>query len=148
MADLQRWRWKPYAPNLGNNLEQERPFLLRLKAGLSKLFIADWLERWGAAVKARESATMAVVLSEVAEMGPEPLSIDGKPIATLQDYVELCLDEPDEPLIYELSGAFRVVNCVIGQQADFSARLSGGNFTIPATSPGTAAPPSGSGTRS
>lgn len=148
MVDLKRWRWKPYAPNLGNNLEQEKPFTLRLKAGLAETVFSDWTERWVEVVKTKDAAAMASILSEVAEMGPEALAVEGVPVATLEDYLRLCLDEPDQPLVIEVTGALRTLNCIIGQQADFSARLSGGSFTTPSASPGTAAPQSGSGTRS
>lgn len=146
MPALSLGRWKAYLPNLADNLKQEKPFALELRCEMSKRALTDWRMRWGTARARKQEADPEAIQSlvaEVARMGPEPLTVDGRTIATLSEYVELCLDMAGEPLLEELAGALEVHNSVLGANADFFARLSGGSFTTP-TAPGAQARDDGS----
>lgn len=147
MANLQLWKWKQYLPNLGGNLDEEKPFFLRLKSGLPKAEFVAWADRWGKAIASESVEEITAVLGEVTEMGSEPLTVNGQPISALRDYVELAMAQSNYALILEVGEAFGAFNRFGTEtQVDFSARRSGGSFSTP-TAPKTAAPDSGSRTR-
>jgi hypothetical protein len=120
MADLTLWHWEKYAPSLGGNKQLEQPFYLRVKAGLTKAQYQAWLE-----TKAKTAEEVTASLEGIVEMGDEPLSIGGQPIATLAEYVAIIHEQKGHELLEEMMGAVAWHNTV-GVRANFSERLSGG----------------------
>lgn len=143
MPTLNNWRWEKYVPTLGDNRLQEKPFFLRVKAGVSKAQFQTFMDaQGGSAIEA-----WVAMLGDLVEMGTEPLTVNAGPVDTLEKYIALGLDQPSGEILSELVGAVVWHNTVAGTQASFSARLSGGNpFTV-TTAPKTAAPSDGSGTK-
>ena len=146
MPELTLWRWAIYRPALGNNLDLERPFFFRVKAGLSKVAFADWSDRWRDAFAKQDAGGLAALMGEVAKLGDEPLTVNGEAVDSLEKYAALGIDQPGHDVLLDFFGAMLAHNSWQGSRAHFSERLSGGSFTTPATSPGTAAATSGRGT--
>lgn len=76
---------------------------------------------------ARELAAFADCLGQAMEMGSEPLQIEGKPVATLAEYVALVASlRTGVAHLMELFDAVVHFNSTEGARALFSGRLSGG----------------------
>ena len=151
MADLTRThRWESFVPDLGDNRAQPKPFFLLIASGLTKENLRAFhasLDALGArmvevADDAARIDAWAEVFAPYVQMGDEPLVIDGKPIATLRDYLALLLVEVQGQYnTIELSLALADYNSFQGTRRLFFERLSGGPLSTPALSSEKAAPP-------
>lgn len=121
-------RWEKYVPNLGTNRDEPRPFYLRIAAGLTMEEFAAVMDRVASALReqaARGPGLVAKALEGVVEMGAEPLSVRGKPVSTLADYLELAARQAAGDLLMELLSAVRRYNSVEGSTELFFRRGSG-----------------------
>lgn len=142
-------RWQRYEPCLGNNLElpQEERFFLRVRAGITKTQYDAYRQRLtDAATQPVTRASLERLYADLVEMGTVPLSIDGKPIATIGEYYEVISTQRGADLHWELQGAVEMFNAVAGAVELFFGRLSGGDF-ITRHAPAMADARSGSATR-
>ncbi len=139
MANLTRtYRWLRYIPDLGDNRELPKPFYLELTSGLTKLALAGFYERlrvWSEekheGAEAFVEATTAL-LSPHVRMGAEPLSLEGRPITTLREYIAMGLDVLGESPVLELVRMVREYNELgEGPKLVFFERPSGGTSTTP-----------------
>lgn len=176
MANLTRkWTWKKWAPDLGENREGETPLLfLELATGLTPAQmqeIATGLQRArelrpvtpdlvgmepAAAIEAIRASTKAFLADlrkvMVDALGPYvrvhggPHTVDGKPLATLADYLELVEDSGDLGVNAraELESALSRFNSIEGPDELFSLRRSGGARSTDARSTVKAASPTAS----
>lgn len=150
MPELKSTRsWHRFAPALGENREQSKPFLLKVRVGLTKPELAAYSEKLRAVQESSATATegksddtvvdeYVQLLDGLVEMGEEPLVVDGKPITTLRDYLLLCLTVAGYGPLIEVYHSVIYWNSVRGAREVFYARLSGGAATTPAA--GAAAP--------
>lgn len=149
MANLTLNSWVQYVPNLGENRSLEKPFFLEVKASLTKAQYAEYLERlhaWRQSDGGESAEGIEPVFADLVRMGTEALTVDGRPVATLRDYLELVAQQRGADLLYELIGAIAWHNSVEGVGKTFSERLSGGWFSTATNAPKTAAMPAGSAT--
>lgn len=145
MANLTLNSWVRYVPNLGENRTLDAPFYLEVKASLTKAQYADYLEKFQAADKESAEA-LEGAFGGIVRMGTEALSVDGKPVSTLREYLELVAQQKGAELLFELVGAITWYNSVEGAGKTFSERLSGGWFSTATNAPKTAATIAGSAT--
>lgn len=136
-------RWERYVPTLGDNATRERPFYLRLAAGLTLEEFRALNERLQSMQHTPEG--MAEALKGCVEMGAEPLMVGKKTIATVEEYLALIAPQRNGELAMELVGTLTRLNSTEGARELFSARLSGGSRTT-APAPETADAHSGSNT--
>lgn len=136
-------RWEKYVPALGNNATLERPFYLRLAAGLTLEEFRGLNERLQHMPPT--PAGMAEALKGCVELGAEPLVVGQKTIATVEEYLTLIANQRGGELAMELVGTLTRLNSTEGARELFSARLSGGSRTTP-HAPETADAHSGSST--
>ena len=128
MADLGRlWKWATWTPDLGDNLQQAKPFSLRVKSGLSKLDVAAYSESLSAHWSTGTADSLFALVSPFVEMGEEPLSANGAPVADVRAYVDLLFTLGSEELRAELAYSVLHFNSVRGTSALFYERLSGGS---------------------
>jgi hypothetical protein len=141
MANLQRLsRWHKWEPGLGNNRElpEAERFVLLVAAGLTKTELDAWRENFTSAAEsaigeteeARANAQLdayARALETVVRMGAVPLTVDGRPVATLRDYCALLLAQPSLIEWQELIAAVVHFNSYEGAREVFSVRPSGGS---------------------
>lgn len=120
--------WEMYVPRIGNNKSLPQPFHLLIKCGMSILEFSAFVKEWKAAPDTTEG--QAAILESMVKMGPEPLTVGGKPIESLRAYLDLVFAGQGLPLYQELIGAILNFNSVQGTQALFSERLSGGGVSI------------------
>lgn len=141
MPNLSLERWERYIPALGDNKEQQRPFFLRIRAGMTKTEYDAFLRRWKDWIDARvdSAETLATVFEGVLALGDEPLSIAGAPMADLAGLLGLLLTQLDGAVLHEIFGAIRWFNTVEGQQELFYERRSGGDGFTSTTAPKTVA---------
>jgi hypothetical protein len=146
VADLGRlWKWAVWTPDLGDNLQQERPFFLRVKTGLTKIDFAGYTAALDAYWKAeRTSDALHALVSPFVEMGDEPLRVDGNPVDGLRGYVELLFSLGSAELREELTYSVIHFNSAGGTQALFYGRLSGGSAFTAEPNAGRAALPKAS----
>lgn len=146
MADLGRlWKWAIWTPDLGDNLQQERPFFLRVKSGLTKVDVAGYTEALEAFWRGERSVEkLHALVSPYVEMGDEPLSANGVPVVDLRAYIELVMSLGDAGLIEALTYSVLHFNSARGTTALFFERLSGGSAFTTEPSAGRAAPPKAS----
>ncbi len=130
------FRWERYEPNIGNNrqLEPAGRFYVDLAVGLAKAQLADLAAKYDAALKEKiSSVPMAEAYGPFVRMGSEPLVYEGKPVATLAEYLALCEVPENACNLVELPRALLEANSVAGNSELFFERLSGG-FTSTAAS--------------
>lgn len=153
MANLTRLhRWERLVPDLGDNRELERPFFLEVAAGLSR----ERREAAGIAVREAYDASVgeggkldfaalakhaAAALADIVRLGAEPLTVDGQPITSLEEYLLLVLAAPGAPNYVEIVQSVSEFNSAEGNLALFFARRSGGASTTPDQSAAKAAAP-------
>lgn len=141
MADLQRtYRWLRYVPDLGDNRELPKPFFLELTSGLTTVEMVEFHRRvseWGKAkhetLEDFVEATFRLLEPHV-RMGKEPLSLRGKPVPTLKDFVALGLEVLGESPVLELLRVVREYNELGGPKVLFFGPPSGGSTTTPSPS--------------
>lgn len=169
MANLtRRFTWKKWAPDLGENRELPEPVLyLEIATGLTKAqldAIGETLrtardvtfeqpdfaalpegERGAAAEKALAAyiaklrGVVVAALSPFVRVHGGPHTVDGLPLATLDDYLRLTEEAADMGVRAraELEAAVLRFNSVEGPDTLFSLRRSGGGASTP---PRSAAP--------
>ncbi len=150
MANLNLVRWEKFVPNIGDNKALERPFFLRIKAGMTKVefkaFVDRWLEWVG--TKGHPPEGFAAAFEGVVTFGDEALVVEGDPINGLADLARVAMGRMlEDGFAIELAGAVRWLNAVEGEQELFFERLSGGAGFTSRMAPRTAAAPDGSETR-
>lgn len=145
------WRWERLEPELGGNrqLPEHERFYLLVASGLTKVELQRLYESLGETTKAqavvvtvegtppetleqrqdRYAAEIGALLGPVVKLGKEPLKVDGKPVASITDYLVLAVRQVGQPLLTELLTAIRTANSWEGSRALFSERHSGG-FTF------------------
>lgn len=133
MANLTRsWRWETFHPDIGENLslpEGER-LALRISSGLP----AERIERMRAEYVAALSGSLdeAAVLANVCKVFEGIIevvgdnTIDGQPVATLEQYLGVVLKASGIYSLTELVTAVAEFNSIPGTQRLFSQRHSGG----------------------
>lgn len=153
-----RWSWKKWAPDIGENLEGEEPLLfLEIATGLTARQLADVAETLlkarevkyvkpelpaeatgeevSAALEAAGKAWLASIRAiSVEAFGPYvrvaggPHTVDGQPLATLDDYFKLVEDGADLGFRArrEVELALSRYNSIEGPDELFSQRSSGG----------------------
>jgi hypothetical protein len=156
-----RSRWEPYAPKLDGNDQLERPFLFELACGLTRAEMRKldddmerhlrertaavvksmpkpkkdeeraWQEKLADKLLVVEIDTVAEVLNPYVRMGPEPLTIAGKRITSLREYLDAVSVFSDQVSLMEPLTALRRANSLNGEQVLFSKRRSGGGSTTP-----------------
>lgn len=143
MANLTRlFRWEKFVPDLGDNKEQPKPFFLEVASGLSIIERQDVGNALKVAMEELKddfttdayAARAAVALQDVVRMGPEPLTVKGAPVASLEEYFRLVLPFPGAPNWFEVLRAVTDSNSSEGAKALFFARHSGGSVGTPAPS--------------
>lgn len=147
MANLTRtYQWQRYVPDLGDNRELPRPFFLRVASGLSLVQLAELetgfkgLDRpWEST--AELAAHLALLFAPYVVFGDEPLTLEGKPIETLQGYLELIIGLAGQRAFLELFETIRSYNTFTAKDALFSGRPSGGNGTTAHQTPSALGPP-------
>jgi hypothetical protein len=165
MADLKRQpRWARFEPDFGDNLQlpPDERFYFEVQAGLTKEEMKATLERLaaetGAAPETPEgiAKAFAKAFEGLVQMGREPLTVEGKGVGSLEEYLRLCIElHADNGGFHleELSATFRRINSFTGARALFYARPSGGGASTVRQSSASgssrrAAPPSGASTSS
>jgi len=138
MPDISIDRWERLEPRLGNNLTQPQAkrFYLEVNASLTKAQLVAFQDAQVAAMNASNDAKdfsrsvkpMTDALAPFVRMGAEPLLVDGKPVATLEQYVELCLSMAGLFNLLEMTRTVREYNELGGTFAHFSKWRSGGDF--------------------
>lgn len=145
MPSLTRsFRWERFIPDLGDNREQEKPFFIEIASGLSILERKDvvdavrvaqtssYTEGMGPEEYLKASApVVATALQGIVRMGSEPLTVGGKSITSLAEYLEFVLAFPGSPNWFEILKAIVDFNSADGARALFFARHSGGLSGIP-----------------
>lgn len=148
MATLtRRFRWKRWAPDIGENRELEGgPVLfLELATDLTAEQLSAALERasqLGEGIASREELQQRVQAAMTEALGPYvrvhggPHTVDGRPLATFADYVALVQDSASmgSDQLRELLAALTAFNSVRGPDELFSLRHSGGARTTDAQS--------------
>lgn len=143
MAEISRtFRWQRFVPDLGDNRDLPKPFYLEVAVGITREQLDQLL---AAGKELHEKAyvdgpagvvaavdDLAKMLSPFIRMGKEPLVVDGKTVASLRDYLELCASMPNLVNALELPMAVRFCNQLGGDQELFFERLSGGFSSTPA----------------
>src|SRR5687767_6794391 len=92
-------RWERYEPAIGPNLQipPHQRFYLRVCAGLT---VGEFKAVMDAMAAGSGSATeMAERLKGVVELGDEPLTVRGKPVATLAEYLDLASQQRGADLV-------------------------------------------------
>lgn len=162
MADLTNTtRWLSYAPDLLGNRELKAPFYFEVCASLSKEQMsslraaldqpAHTLEplpddATPEAVAARDEEIRAALVTRTAavlapyfKFGTEPLTVDGKRIETLQQYLEFVTTKlTGLEAFLELSRALNAFNTLSGNGSFFYGRFSGGFISTTSQSNGKA----------
>lgn len=95
---------------------------------MGELCVAQLAEKWGPFVR----------------VGPGKHTLDGKPVATLKDYLSAVIAQPGRFNVIELSKVLAQLNSVTGTHALFSERLSGGPISTVGPSTDAAAAAAGS----
>lgn len=148
-------RWERYEPDLpGNRATKDspkghRPFYFQLAADMTKEQVRAMRTQVEALAELDEGkaapgetaderdARLAAhadevirqtsqVLAPYVKFGVEPLTIDGKSVATLEDYLHAVADIADQFYVNELTASLARVNTLYGVQNFFFERLSGG----------------------
>lgn len=154
MAELKRRiRWKKWAPDLGENRELPGGPVLHLELAVD--LTAEQLEGSVALLREGLTPTEGVGWREMVKrafagaLGPYvrvhggPHTVDGKPLATLDDYIALVTESADAGLaqLKELQAALVSFNSLEGPDELFSLRRSGGARSTDAQSNDSAASP-------
>lgn len=148
-------RWEQFVPSIANNREEQKPFFLRVHAGLTRPEYDAFREKerafWarladeeidpalagqpGCAAELLDNAVTGVV-----ELGSEPMTINGTAITAMRQLADLFVLQRGYELAMEMLGAVAWHNSFNGAKELFSARLSGGRAFTPTGAPKTAAP--------
>lgn len=119
----------PYVPSIPGNKAEKEPFTLLVTAGLSVMEFRSFQAAIGnstgdekAVVKQLEGALKGIV-----ELGPVSLSLDGKPIKKLGDYLNVIGVQKGAVLLEELFQAIVWHNSSKGLKELFSVRPFGGS---------------------
>lgn len=96
--------------------------------------LREWSEALAEKLLAAEIDVVTEVLGPFVRMGSEPLTIAGKPITTLRQYLEAVAVVADQAALMEPLRALRQANSLNGEQVLFSGRHSGGGTTTPSRS--------------
>lgn len=141
MPDLKRlWSWARFEPSIGDNLELPvgKRFFLELAVGLTKVELDAWQADLKAAVEDKPDATfhgrLARAYERFVRLGSEPLSLNGQPIATLEEYFAALWEQPGAFLLQELGQQLVWLNSFDGARGLFSVRHSGGSISTGAQS--------------
>lgn len=139
MANLtRRFRWKKWAPDLGENRELPEPVLyLELATDLTAAQleeVGERLTRKGETVATMDELRAAMRARFVEALGPYvrvhggPHTVDGQPLATFEDYVALVQQAAGAGAaqLRELQAAVLAFNSISGPDELFSLRSSGG----------------------
>ena len=140
MAELKRrTRWKRWAPDIGENRELDGGPVLFLE--LATDLTPAQLEEMGAALAERGEPTKTRVelidafkaryraaLGQYVRVHGGPHTVDGAPLANLDDYLELVTQSAGMGVtqLVELAGAVLSFNSISGPDELFSLRSSGG----------------------
>ena len=135
MPELQLWHWEELAPAIGNNKELPagEQLLIRIKAGVSKARLEQFdrdrqeMLRPGAARPTAEQ--WAALLGDLVELARTDFTVEGRPIRTMVDYLELALEQASLELLAELLGAITYWNSVAGIRSFRYGPRSGGRAT-------------------
>lgn len=149
-------RWERYAPELDGNDALERPFFFELACGLTRAELRKldddvkqklsertrvaveqlgpppddasetWAEQFADKVLTAQIEAVAEVIEPFVRLGSEPLTIAGKPIKTVREYLDAVAVVADQEALLEPLRALRRYNTLEGRQQLFSKRLSGG----------------------
>lgn len=150
MPNLTRtWTREKYVPNIGDNRDFEKPFFFWVKSGLTKVELEELGLQLNVAlgpprpVDAKKEdpdppsdwKAWAEAISTAVEMGTEPLSLNGKTIGSVGEYVEavLLLGIGGAELAAMQDAVFHY-NSVVGARMLFFERRSGGTGFTPALS--------------
>lgn len=127
MPDLSAQTWERCPPNLGDNRKQERPFYFLVRANLTIAERDSYVDRLSSLIGSKDTTPekLAELLGEFIRMGDEPLTVDGKPIASLLDYLHLLNTLAGTPLVNELFGWVPYVNSMEGARDRFFEQRSG-----------------------
>jgi hypothetical protein len=136
-------RWEKYVPDLPGNRNAPQPFHFELHATMTKeqsRALRQSLEPLETSDKPQtpEEQRIAKVeryakaLEPYVKLGPNPLSMDEKPISNIHDYLDAMSRLEFEGYFHEMGWALQRINSVEGLTAFFSERLSGGFTTTAA----------------
>lgn len=130
MANLTLARWRRWALNLGDNLEQPTAAqaYVEVRGGMTKLELEALDDKLRDVPETPEAAGpyMAKALEGLVRLGKEPLRVDGADIDSLEKLCALMVGEASMGLLIDVVGGVRYWNGVAGARESFSARLSGG----------------------
>ncbi len=125
------WHWQKFFPNVGNNLElrEQDQLYLEVAVGLSKVE----LKRLSEAIGDLEGLTFEAGAKQLADawrpfvrLAPGAHTLEGKPLASIDDYIGAVITQPGLFNLMELSAEAGRLNSIRGTQALFSQRLAGG----------------------
>lgn len=139
MANLTRaWRWERFAPDLGDNLslpEGDRLYL-EVASGLTAARLAEFhaalRDVKSDAADTLDPSWLACFEPVVRLVGEH--TIDGKPVKTLAEYLQLVVSTTGVYNLSELVAVVNEYNSVSGTSALFSRRHSGGLLSTRAQS--------------
>lgn len=137
-------RWQPYVPDIGDNVQQKRPFYVEVAVGITKaeLLALDKAQEKRPGEDLPEDATeeqkleahlvhLSKTLDPFVRMGKESLHVGERHVRTLYDLLKLYSEMAGgEVAMLELASAVGWFNSAGGRTQSFYARLSGGSASI------------------
>lgn len=133
-------RWRRLVPEIGDNQTQPKPFFLEVAEGVTNARMAEFAAARKALAEAKDGKGkplpneelvpyMKAVVDGLVRMGSEPLSLNGKKIETVDDYLLICACSANFFLWFELAGTIDKMNSIPGGAELFWLRQSGSTPT-------------------